>query len=420
MEEHLLIYIKYLGGLMREFIAVLISFSSIPLLTKKKISIGVAIWICAFILSLSSGLGIIYFIEALFKILTDIDRIKQYTVIIQIGIIGVLMKKYNFIDKIIDSLIKVVKNIRIILMFVPALIGLLVVPGGAIISAPFIDRIGDDYNIPKTNRAIINLIYRHISLNIMPYSTGLLITALLVPHISIYSVIGYNLIFVIIYVLLGYILYIRKIEKRKIESKEPILPNIIILFKYTSPIHIAVILNLFFAIPFHFGLLANLAAIYMLNPNKEFLRDIVGAFNLRVLLSIMGVYLIQTLISGMDYLNSYLVQIFSNSNTMMIGIVLISVFLGVTTGLSYSSLGVILPIIANLSISNSQMVLYTHFAYIWGFIGYFFSPLHLCQLFTCEYMNIKTQQLYKEYWKFMFSIVLVLILGYFVLTSLVI
>ena len=49
-----------------------------------------------------------------------------------------------------DSLTKVVKNIRIIIMFIPALIGFLVVPGGAIIS-PFIDKIGDDYSIPKTN-----------------------------------------------------------------------------------------------------------------------------------------------------------------------------------------------------------------------------------------------------------------------------
>lgn len=405
---------------MREFVAVLISFSTIPILTKKKVSIGNAIWICAFILSIVSGLGVISFVEALFQVLTDLDRIKQYIVIIQVGIIGVLMKKYNFIDEIIDSLIKVVKNIRIILMLIPALIGLLVVPGGAIMSAPFIDRIGDDYNITNTNRAIINLVYRHISLNIMPYSSGLLITALLVPQISIYSVIGYNLIFVIIYVLLGYIFYIRKVEKRVIASKEPILPNLIRLLKYTSPIYIAVILNLFFAIPFHFGLLANIAAIFLLDPTKGFLKDIVEAINLRVLLTIIGVYLIQTLISRMGYLNNYLMQIFSNSNTIMIGIILISVFLGVTTGISYSSLGIILPIMANLSISYSQMVLYTHFAYIWGFIGYFFSPLHLCQLFTCEYMNIKTPELYKEYWKFMVSIILVLILSYFVLTSLVV
>lgn len=404
---------------MREFLAVLISFSSIPLLTKRKVSIGSAIWVCAFILTIVSGLGIFTFFEVLFKTLTDISRIKQYIIIIQIGILGVLLKKYNFIDEIVDSLMKVVKNIRIIIMFIPALIGLLVVPGGAIISAPFIDKIGENYNISKTNRGIINLIYRHISMHIMPYSNGLLVIALLVPQISIYSVIKFNIIFVTIYCILGYFLYIKKVEKTKIESTEPVLPNIINLLKYTSPIYIAVILNLLFGIPFYIGLLANFAAVYILKPSKEFVKDIVDAFNLKVLLSIIGVYLIQNSIGRMNYLNSFLLQIFSNSDTIMIGIILSSLFFGITTGLSYSSLGVVLPVLTQLSISHNQLILYTHFAFTWGFIGYFFSPLHLCQLFTCDYLGIKASDLYKEYGKFILGLVAALMILYFVLTSIV-
>lgn len=407
---------------MREFLAVLISFSSIPLLTKKKLSIGSAIWVCAFILTIVSGLGIVSFFDVIIQTLTDISRIKQYVIIIQIGIIGVLLKKYNFIDEIVDSLAKVLKNVRIIIMFIPALIGLLVVPGGAIISAPFVDRIGEENNVPKTRRGVINLIYRHISMHVMPYSNGLLITALLVPQVSIYKVIGFNLIFVAIYSILGYYLYVRKIDidKVAIESNdEPMLPNLIKLLKYTSPIYIAVILNLFFKLPFHIGLLANLAAIYLLNPTKEFLKDIIEAFNLKVLLSIVGVYLIQNTISRMDYLNNFLLQIFSNTDTLILGIITTSLFFGITTGLSYSSLGVILPILTQLPLSNNRMILFTHFAFVWGFVGYFFSPLHLCQLFTCDYLGIKTSDLYKDYSKFILGLVIALIVLYFALTSII-
>ena len=405
---------------MREFIAVIISFASIPLLSKKKVSIGSAIWVCAFILTILSGLGIFVFFDVMIETLTDINRIKQYIIIIQIGIIGVLLKQYDFIDEIVDSLTKVFRNIRIIIMFIPALIGLLVVPGGAIISAPFVDSIGEENNVSKTHRGIINLIYRHIAMHVMPYSNGLLITALLVPQISIYKVIGFNLIFITIYAILGYFLYIREIDKRVIESKEePLLPNLIKLLKYTSPIYIAVILNLFFEIPFYVGLLVNLAAIYLLNPTKDFLKDIVKAFNLKVLLSIIGVYLIQNTISRMDYLNNFLLHIFGNTDTLILGVIVTSLFFGITTGLSYSSLGVILPILTQLSLSNNRLILFTHFAFVWGFVGYFFSPLHLCQLFTCDYLGIKTSDLYKEYRKFILGLVAVLIILYFVLTSIV-
>ncbi|MDR7871553.1 MAG: DUF401 family protein [Tissierellaceae bacterium] len=398
---------------MREFIAVIISFSSIPLLTKKKLPIGAAIWVCAFILSIISGLGIITFFDVIIQTLTDINRIKQYIIIVQIGILGVLLKKYNFIDEIVESLTKVVKNVRIILMFIPALIGLLVVPGGAIISAPFIDQIGEDNKISKTERGVINLIFRHISMHVMPYSNGLLITALLVPQISIYSVIGFNLIFVTIYCILAYFLYIRKIEKIKVESKDPVLPNLIKLLKYTSPIYIAVILNLFFDIPFYIGLIANFAAVYILKPSKEFFKDVVSAINPKVLLAIIGVYLIQNIMSRMDYLNSFLLQIFSNKDTIMFGIIVSSLFFGITTGLSYSSLGIVLPILTQLALSHDQLILFTHFAFVWGFVGYYFSPLHLCQLFTCEYLGIKTSELYKEYKKFIILIIITLILMYY-------
>ena len=404
---------------MREFAAVVLSFLTIPILTRKKASIDVAIWVCAFVLCIASGLGIITFFESLVETLTDIDKIQQYIVIIEIGILGVLLKQYNFIDEIINSLIKVAKNIRIILMFIPALIGFLVVPGGAIISVPFIDKIGEDYNIPKTNRGIINLIYRHIPMLMMPYSNGLLITALLVQQVSIYRVIGLNLIFILVYALLGYVLYIRKVEKVKIESSEPVLPNLIKLLKYTAPIYLAVILNLFFGIPFHIGLIANFVAVYILNPTKDFLKDIVKALNMKILLSTVGVYLIQIIIERMDYINSYLIQIFSNTDTIMIGIIISSLFFGLTTGLSYSSLGVILPILTQLSFSHTKLMLFTHFAFIWGFLGYIFSPLHLCQLFTCEFLNIKTSDLYYEYRKFIVALFTASIIFYFVLSFLI-
>jgi integral membrane protein (TIGR00529 family) len=404
---------------MEEFIGAILSFFSIPLLTKKKVSIGVAICTCACILSILSGLGIKVFFDVFIKTMTDPNKIKQYIVIAQIGILGVLLKKYNFINKIINCLTKVIKNKRIILMLIPSLVGLLIVPGGAIISAPFVDRIGDESKIPKTERAIINLIYRHISMNIMPYSTGLLIVTLLVPQISIYSLIGLNSIFVIIYCLVGYFIYIRKIENVKVDSNESSISDLINLLKYTSPIYIAVVLNILFDVEFHIGLLVNFIAVYLLNPTKEFVKDIAGAFNIKVLLSIIGVYMIQELIGKMEYLNHYLLQLFSNTNTTMVGIIVISVFFGLTTGFQPTALGVILPILGTLRITNNLLLLYSHFAFVWSFLGYFFSPLHLCQLFTCEFLDVKTSELYRDYSKFFVLLIATQVVSYFILNAII-
>lgn len=400
---------------MREFSAVIFSFLIIPVLSKKKIPIGIAICVCAVIMALLGGLEPADFGNAVYNIFFDFNKVQQLVVVAEIGIIGELLGKYNIIDEMLDYLSKVIKSKRLILMFIPALIGMLSVPGGAIMSAPLIDQLGDKSNMPKPQRAIINLVYRHISMHIMPYATGFLLVMSLAPQISIYKLLGLNSIFVIMYVIIGYYLYIRKVQN-DINSQYCFKwINLMNLLKYTAPIYVAVLLNIIFGVPFYLGMLVNLSVIFLLHPTRVFLIDAVRAFNFNVLYALIGVYLIQGIIGRMESLTSFLTAILINQNTVMLGIVVTSFFFGITTGFSPTALGVVLPILVTLPLSDNMLLLYCHFTFSWAFIGYFFSPLHLCQLFTCEYLQVSMIDLYKGYWKFFISLVAVLVINYFVM-----
>jgi len=217
------------------------------------------------------------------------------------------------------------------------------------------------------------------------------------------------------YCAIGYLLYIRQVKNDKPGPAEIKLINIINLLKYTSPVYTAVLLNLFFGIPFYLGLLVNLLIIYLLHPANTFLVDVIKAFNFKILFALVGVYLIQGVIGEMEFLSTYLTMIFGNPETIIFGIITISFFFGITTGFQPTALGVVLPILTTLPLSDSQLLFYCHFTFTWGFVGYFFSPLHLCQLFTCEYMKVSTTELYKEYWKLFLALVTVLIINYFIL-----
>ncbi|MDD3655481.1 MAG: DUF401 family protein [Atribacterota bacterium] len=400
---------------MWEFLVVIVSFLSIPLLNKKKIQIGIAICICAVLMAFLGGLGLLDIKEVIFSTFFDMTKVERYIVVLEIGILGVLLKEYKIIDEVIRYIVEVIKNKKIVLMSIPALVGLLSVPGGAIISVPFVDKLGDESNLSSNQKAIVNLIYRHIAMHILPYTIGFLVVTSLVPQISIYKFIGFNFIFVILYVTIGYFLYLRKVENNNILSANPVLPNLLKLLIYTAPVYLAVLLNMFFHIPFYIGIIANLLVIYFLRPRKTFFRDIARAFNIRILLALIGVYLIQGVIGKIESISSLLSLIFNNPRTIMLGIIFTSFFFGLTTGFQPTALGVVLPILITLPISESQLLLYCHFTFMWSFLGYFFSPLHLCQLFTCEYLKISTIDLYKDYWKFFLYLVALLIIDYFIL-----
>lgn len=404
---------------MWEFFVVIFSFSIIPLINKKNIPIGIAICICALFMALLGGLGITEIKEIFLATFTDITKIQRYIVVLEIVILGVLLKEYKIIDEVIKYLVEVIKNQKIILMAIPALVGLLSLPGGAIISAPFIDKLGDRSNLSNNQKAIINLIYRHIAMHILPYTSGFLVVTSIVPQISVYKLVGLNGIFIVLYVATGYFLYLRKIENNNLSSLNPTNPkltNILKLLIYTAPVYLAVLLNLFFHIPFYIGMIATLLVVYLLCPRKTFFQDVARAFNVKILLALIGVYLIQGVLGKMESVSALLSTVFSNPNTIIFGIILISFFFGMTTGFQPAALGVVLPILITLPISETRLLLYCHFTFSWSFIGYFFSPLHLCQLFTCEYLKISTIELYKDYWKFFLCLIVILFLNYFLLS----
>jgi len=400
---------------MREFIVVIVSFLTIPLMNKKKIPIGLAICICAILMALLGGLNLLEIKEVMLNTFFDIDKVQRYIVVVEIGILGVLIKKYKIIDEVIKYIVEVVKNKRIVLMSIPALVGLLSVPGGAIISIPFIDKLGEESNLSINHKAIINLIFRHIAMHLLPYTTGFLVVTSLIPQLSLYKLVGLNGLFVILYLATAYFLYVRKVENNSSPSTSSILPSLLNLLLFTAPIYLAVLLNIFFSIPFFVGMLANLLVIYLLKPKKTFLIDIIRAFNTRILLALIGVYLIQGVMGKMEAISSLLSSIFNNPQTIMLGIIFTSFFFGMSTGFQPTALGIVLPILATLPLSENRILLYCHSTFVWSFVGYFFSPLHLCQLFTCEYLKISTLDLYKDYKKFFFYLIIILILSYSIL-----
>jgi hypothetical protein len=400
---------------MREFFAVIVSFLIIPVLSKRKIPIGIAICVSAVIMALLGGLGLADFWNIIAGTFFNFGKVQQLLIVAEISIIGVLLAKYKIIDEVLDSLSKVIKSKRLILMFIPALIGMLSVPGGAIMSAPIIDQLGEKSNLSKPHRAIINLIYRHVSMHIMPYTAGFLLVLSFAPQISIYKLLGLNAVFAVMYIIIGYYLYLRKVQNDTAFKLSFSWTNLISLMKYTAPIYVAVLLNLLLGVPFYIGMLVNLMIVFWLHPTRMFLIDAAGAFNINVLYALIGVYFLQGVIGQMESITSFLALIFANPNTVMLGIIVTSFFFGVTTGFQPTAIGVVLPILVTLPLSDNMLLLYCHFTFVWGFAGYFFSPLHLCQLFTCEYLKVSMNDLYKEYWKFFASIVAVLIINYFVL-----
>jgi len=397
---------------MYQLIAVVVAFLFIPILIKLKLKLSYTLLATAGILGILSGIGIEAIKESVIGVFIQSTSLSTLFAVIMVSLLSGLMKHYGILDKIVESMILVIHNKKAILMIIPAMIGVLMVPGGALLSAPFINDLGEEIGITPARRAAINLVFRHISMFILPYSTGLLIISASMPSISIPKIIMLNLIFVATMTIIGYFLYLRDIKIEKtIACRKDFGQSILKLIAYTSPIYVCVILNAITGQPFHITLIASIFMVYLLSNKKDFLKITIKSFNWSSVLTVVAVFILKDIILRMEDLleifNSLLIAGDSMFATMLI-FMITAIFFGFITGYQSASLAILLPMISQLNVPLESLNVYIYFAFGCAFLGYFFSPLHLCQAFTVQHMGTTTKEIYKEY-KFFAPILLIVL-----------
>jgi len=233
------------------------------------------------------------------------------------------------------------------------------------------------------------------------------------PDISVPLLIGLNFFFVVGIVAAGYLMFLRDIDLGDRKAKGRNFSNFKKLAVYTSPIYICVIITGITGIPFYISMLASLLIVYVLGDKKAFLINAVKSINVNIVLTVTAVLIMQNIIMEMSDMLAIFNNIFAASSSMisiLFVLLLTSTFFGFITGYQVAAMAITLPLIAQLDVSYQMMHLYVFIATACSFVGYFFSPLHLCQAFTTQIMGVSTIELYKEY-KFFAPVLVIITIG---------
>lgn len=401
---------------MYQLIALVLTFMLIPILIKFKVKLGYAILTTAMVLGMVSGIGISSFFNAVSGVFTSSSSQNTILVVTMVSILGGVMKHYGILDVIVDTMQKVIGSKRNIITIIPAMVGFLTIPGGAILSAPFVNRIGEEIELSPPRRAAINLVFRHLAMFLLPFSTSIIIVPTILPDFSIPFLILLNSVFVAGIVITGYIMFLRDIRLEQVEAKERNLRNILKLALYISPIYVCVIITGITGIPFYLTMFSSLLIVYILGNKKDFLTTMVKSINYKIVITVTSVLIMQSTIMKMTDMLEIFNNIFQASDnffTIALVLLITSTFFGFMTGYKVAALAITLPLIAQLNVSYEMIHVYVYIATGCAFIGYFFSPLHLCQAFTVQIMGVSTLDLYKEYRFYAPILILILVVSAF-------
>ena len=381
--------------------AVIFALVLIPILLKFKVPNGWALIIAAAAAGLAGRLSIATVAGALLQVFTEWSNFSSVLIIVEIATMGALMTRYGLFKRAEEALKAILPKPRLIIMLLPSVIGMLQVPGGAALSAPFCNTLGRDMGLSRSQRANTNVICRHVFMLCAPFSTSVLIVTGLVPDLNLPLFLMTCLAFTAVMLVGNYAFFLRKstpISLPQVSAKEKMreFGNFLLAL---SPVWIVVGLNVLLGVHYSLAVLVGILAVYILSDKKDFMKTLTKSYNFPLTVMIVGIYFFQNIIKNMAELQELVYELLTNGSEVvfMLVIALSALLFGLASGLMYTSLGVLVPIIVSVSGGGTSLVVDLFYVFCCSYIGYVFSPLHMCQILSDQECGSTIGERYRTY-----------------------
>jgi len=368
------------------WIAFAVSLISILVISKK--NLAVALISGAILLGLLT-LPVAAVADRILYTVTDPSIVLLALAVGLIPIIGGTMKESGQIDSLVTN-IRIPK--KYLLALSPALMGLLPIPGGALLSAPILQKAGD--GVPGDLLAAINNWFRHTLIMVYPLSAALIV-ATQVADLDIYRAIVFLFPAFVLALAIGYFAYLRRIDgaliyPTRFSMKELLPPLTIILSAPIIDFALKRILSIE-SLATLCGVSVALLLSIVLSPIRLNLPRIavrMKPWNFAFIIIGMFLYLhifqksdIRLLIAALPL-------------PPLVLAVVVGFALGLLTGRVQLPASIILPVY--LATSQTIAPLYFAVIYVAIFFGFVTSPVHPCLVVTGEYFGVPLKDVVRK------------------------
>ncbi len=364
---------------MLALVLLLISFGTIIYLVATKRNFAIAIIAGSLILAISIPEKIP---SILIDTIKDFRTIALIIIVILIKLLAVILQENGLLQDAIFALQKKL-SYKGMLIAIPSLLGLLPVPGGALLSAPLVEEHAK--KMSKEKMMFINLWYRHIWFIIFPLSTPLILLADLSGN-NIYDLIVRQIPIFFLAFFVGY-LFIKNIEYAKIKNENGNLKGLIPIL---IPVSIATSLSFFFSTYLSFLIALPLGIISAILIGKKIdVKTIKKGLSVTLAVAVFGIFLLKNIIFSANIPN--LVSAYLTNFPAIVTISCLSFIIGLLTAHNLAAVSILYPILSPFLNDISLVSL----LYISSFMGYLISPIHPCVVLTYEYFKPRFGEAYK-------------------------
>ena len=317
-----------------------------------------------------------------------------------------LYKETGMINTLSENISKILKNPRVVLCILPAIIGLLPVAGGALMSAPLVDTEAEKLKLKPDRKAYINLWFRHTIFPVYPISQPIIVAAAL-TGVAVPAIILRQIPVVLVMVATGYIIGFWRVSHTKIQEEDIAKAEgakMKQFFTAFSPIMITIVAAVALGgisrdlsrqgFDVLIATIVGLAALILISrlSFKVFAKPFKSWSIYGIAFAAYGAFLLRSIM-----VNAGISQIFqnfvSNGNIdVILLLTLVPATLGLLTGSPQGGVAIGASILTGILTFSPKIAA---LVYISAYLGYTIAPTHLCFTFTAQYFKCPLGRLYR-------------------------
>jgi hypothetical protein len=400
-------------------------FALMLLLIRARINIGWALCLGAVVCGLAFRQGPSHILRSIAAAAIDPAYAILVSLILLVLILNHTLKEGGQIDRIVNSFLAIARRPRTTLVFFPALLGLLPMPGGALFSAPMVETAGKMLHVDDYDKTVVNYWFRHVWEYSWPLYPGIMLSAVY----SGYSVLAICLaqaplmVFVIVE---GWFFYVRHLKARPSEAAEtaPVAPAgrrsaVVEFLRQASPIWLVILMfavlrsllaaasrwgasdstvsELVGRLPKNVDLLVAvvLVILYAWIRNRMGLRQIRRVFWQRDMLDnfiiAVGIIVFGGVLTGSGAAHAVAGQLHDLAIPTWIVAVVLPFTVGAITGITMNMVVLTYQIILFMvhNEANDHLALaYCALAFASGYAGILITPVHICMVQSNHYFKL--------------------------------
>ncbi len=418
---------------------ILISFALVLLISRTRLHLSLALLIGALILGVWSGQSPSSLAGTVLHGITGWSTCYLVAIIVLILLLSRLMEQSGHLQRIVYAFALVVKNRRAVSALVPALIGLLPMPGGALFSAPLVKKTVEDVKLSGELKAVINYWFRHVWEYWWPLYPGFILAVglLMVP---VWQLMLVQFPLACFCVIAGVVLLLRPLKGLpRRPGPAGRWESFRMLFVESLPIisvfGVIILLNLLHRLcggsvralnyPPELSVLIGIVVciVLVVRTNRLRLPDIFRAIRDRKYLDfvflVIGIMIFKGVLSESSIVLEVKDELLAYHIPLLLVITVLPFISGLVTGIAVGFVGSSFPVIIPLLTGLSPLSYLAHaaLAYSCGYMGMMLSPVHLCLLVSKDYFQAGFPSCYRLLLKLVAMVLILSGAYYFLLVS---